>query len=58
MDTSFETLEADKPLKDGYRNIQRGGKNFFPVVENGDIVGVVDMNNINEFLTLRAEYDY
>lgn len=58
MDTSFKTLEADKPLSDVYRSIQQSGKNFFPVREDGDIVGVVDMNNINEFLTLRAEYDY
>ncbi len=58
MDRSFQTLEADKPLASGYRSIQQGGKNFFPVVKNGDIVGIVDMNNINEFLTLRAEYDY
>ena len=58
MDQSFKTLQADKPLSDGYRSIQQGGKNFFPVLENGEIVGVVDMNNINEFLTLRAEYDY
>lgn len=58
MDTSFKTLEADKPLKDGYRSIQQGGKNFFPVLKDGKIVGVLDMNNINEFLTLRAGYDY
>ena len=58
MDRSFETLEADKPLASGYRSIQQAGKSFYPVLENGTIVGVVDMNNINEFLTLRAEYDY
>ncbi len=58
MDRDIRTLEAEKPLSSGYRSIQRGGKNFFPVLEDGDIVGVVDMNNINEFLTLRAEYDY
>jgi len=58
MDREFRTLQADKPLASGYRSIQQGGKNFFPVLENGEIAGVVDMNNINEFLTLRAEYDY
>lgn len=58
METSFRTLDADAPLTDAYRNIQRGSKNFFPVLENGALVGVVDMNNINEFLTLRAEFDY
>lgn len=58
METSLRTLDADAPLTDVYRNIQRGNKNFFPVLENGSLIGVVDMNNINEFLTLRAEYDY
>lgn len=58
METSLRTLEADAPLTDVYRNMQRGNKNFFPVLENESLVGVVDMNNINEFLTLRAEYDY
>ena len=58
MDRSFQTLEADQPLAIGYRSIQQSGKNFFPVLENGSLVGVVDMNNISEFLNLRARYDY
>ena len=28
MDRSFKTLEADKPLADGYRSIQQGAKTF------------------------------
>ncbi|CAN5411071.1 site-2 protease family protein [soil metagenome] len=58
MDPSIRSLEADAPLTDGYRILQRGSKNFFPVLENGKIVGVLDMNNINEFLTFRAARDY
>jgi len=58
MESSIHPLEADAPLTEVYRHMQRGSKNFFPVMEDGLLVGVVDMNNINEFLTLRAEYDY
>jgi len=58
MDQNVLTLEAEKPLASGYRKIQQGYKNFFPVLEHGEIVGVVDMNNINEFLTFRAAREY
>jgi len=58
LDPKIRTLQADAPLTNGYRKLQRGSKNFFPVLDNGKIVGVLDMNNINEFLSLRAEYDY
>ncbi|MFO7846228.1 MAG: site-2 protease family protein [Balneolaceae bacterium] len=58
MDREIRSLKPDAPLANGYKKLQRGNKNFFPVLENGSVVGVVDMNNINEFLTLKAEYDY
>lgn len=58
MDPNIHSLESDEPLTNGYRKLQRGGKNFYPVLENGVITGVLDMNNINEFLTFRAARDY
>lgn len=58
MDTDVTILQASEPLTQGYRQLQRGRKNFFPVMDNGEIVGVLDMNNINEFLTFRAGQDY
>lgn len=58
MNENFITLDASSPLPSAYRQLRRGDKNFFPVMENGKLVGVLDMNNINEFLTLRAAYDY
>jgi Zn-dependent protease len=58
MKTRFITLDAAATLPSAYRQLRRGDRNFFPVVENGKLVGVLDMNNINEFLTLRAAYDY
>jgi len=58
MDTRVKTLNASDPLTEGYKKLQRGSKNFFPVLESGELVGVLDMNNINEFLTFRAGQDY
>jgi Zn-dependent protease len=58
MKLDFVSLEAGDPLPSAYRQLKRGDRNFFPVVENGKLVGVLDMNNINEFLTFRAAYDY
>ncbi len=58
MEREIVTLNARDPLPNAYRQLKRGNKNFFPVVESGQLVGVLDMNNINEFLTFRAAYDY
>jgi Zn-dependent protease len=58
MNENFVTLEASAPLPTAYRQFRRGDRNFFPIMENGELIGVLDMNNINEFLTLRAAYDY
>lgn len=58
MDTTVVALEANAELSSAYQKLNRRNRNFFPVMENGEIVGVMDMNNINEFLTFRSAYDY
>jgi Zn-dependent protease len=58
MQTRFVALQASAPLPSAYRQLRQGDRNFFPVMENGTLIGVLDMNNINEFLTFRAAYDY
>ncbi|MDZ7720708.1 MAG: site-2 protease family protein [Balneolaceae bacterium] len=58
MDTSVVTLEANNELSSAYQKLNRKNRNFFPVLENGEIIGVMDMNNINEFLTFRSAFDY
>lgn len=58
MNPNFITLNANDSLTVGYRKLTRGSKNFYPVLENGRIVGVLDMDNINEFLTFRASTNY
>ena len=58
MERDIITLNAKDPLPSAYRQLKRGNKNFFPIIDEGKIVGVLDMNNINEFLTFRAAHDY
>jgi predicted transcriptional regulator len=58
MDTDFIILRPYDPLHSAYRKLRRDNRNFFPVMENGRLVGVMDLNNINEFLAFRSSFDY
>jgi len=58
MKTEFIELKASEMLTDVYRKIRVSQKDFFPVMENGKLVGVIDMNNINEFMMFRSSADY
>ena len=58
IDRNVRELKADEPLKNVYQEIKRDNRNFFPVKDDGELVGVLDMNNINEFLTFHAALDY
>ncbi|TVQ04742.1 MAG: site-2 protease family protein [Balneolaceae bacterium] len=58
IDTDFFILKTDEPLYSAYRKLKRDNRNFFPVTEHERLVGVLDMNNINEFLTFRSAFDY
>jgi Zn-dependent protease len=58
MHTDFVTLHPHDPLHSAYRKLRKDNRNFFPVMENGSLVGVLDLNNINEFLTFRSAFDY
>lgn len=58
METDFVSLQASDELSSAYRKLKRGDKNFFPVIEQNSVVGVLDINNINEFLRFRSAFDY
>jgi CBS domain-containing protein len=58
MSTDFENVQAGDDLTYVYRKVQARKKSFFPVVENGRLVGAIDMNNINEFIVFRAALDF
>ena len=45
-------------LSEIYRKVQGRQQNFFPVIQSGVLVGVIDMENIQEFMMIQAGLDY
>lgn len=58
MRKDFTILNANSELTEIYRTLYATDRQFFPVFENGELVGAVDMNNVNEFLIFRAPLDF
>lgn len=58
MDDEVYPVQLSDELTDVYRKVRSSSKSFFPVLRDGQLVGAIDMNNINEFMTLRASLDY
>ncbi len=58
MKTDFKPVAPDEDLSEIYRSVQSRQHNFFPVTDNGDLVGTIDMENINEFMMIQAALDY
>ncbi|MDX1673126.1 MAG: CBS domain-containing protein, partial [Balneolaceae bacterium] len=58
MNRDFEIVNHDEPLTDVYRRVSSLSTSFFPVKKNGELAGAIDMENINEFISLRASLDY
>jgi Zn-dependent protease/predicted transcriptional regulator len=58
MDKDFKTMNPDEDLSEIYRTVQGRRHNFFPVMDRGELIGTIDMENINEFMMIRAALDY
>ncbi|MBC7923304.1 MAG: site-2 protease family protein [Ferruginibacter sp.] len=58
MERDFDTVQIGDRLTEVYSNAQRKPNAFYPVLENHRLRGVIDMNNINEFVTIRAALRY
>ncbi len=58
MATNYKTLKATDDLKNAYRLIYSGKKSFFPVVEDGKLLGAIDSINLNEYILLQAKLAY
>lgn len=54
MNSSYKVLDPNSNLQNAYKLITSEKKPFFPVLENNKLVGVIDLNNLNEFIVLRA----
>lgn len=58
MDKDFQTMSADQELSEVYRSAQGRRQFFFPIAENGHLIGTIDMENINEFMMIQAALNY
>lgn len=54
MNREFETVDIGAGLSDVYDRARRKLNAFYPVLENERFRGVIDQNNIDEFLKIRA----
>jgi Zn-dependent protease len=58
MDRNFDAVAIHDKLTEVYANAQRKKNAFYPVLENNKLRGVIDMNNINEFVMIRSAINY
>ncbi|GIV32744.1 MAG: protease [Chitinophagales bacterium] len=55
MQKNFITLHPDMPLQEVFHNMLSNGHTFVPVLDDqGHLVGVLDRENISEFLWIRS----
>jgi Zn-dependent protease/predicted transcriptional regulator len=54
MAQNFETVQPDDDLDIILKKLRRGGRSYFPVVEKGDVKGSLDMENVNEFISVQT----
>jgi len=55
MTTTFKLLKDDDDLKKVYELIYGESKAFFPVVKSDELIGVIDIMNLNEYLLIQAK---
>lgn len=53
MDTEFITLAPQLPLEEFYLRMRQYPDKIFPVIENGNLKGILDAENVFEFLMVR-----
>lgn len=58
MSQDYGTVQIDEDLNSIFRKIRQHRRSFFPVLDGEEVAGTIDMENINEFITIRAMPDY
>lgn len=53
MNKDLIFLNPDTPLEDVFQKSQQNSSNLIPVMENGQIIGTVDLENIMEFILIK-----
>jgi len=54
MNRSITTFEPDTSLEEAFQKMQKQRISMVPVVQNEKLVGIIDMDNINEFIMVRS----
>lgn len=54
MDRDFGTFDVNEKLTTVYTHSQKARKFFFPVLENNKLAGVINRDNMNEFVLIRS----
>ncbi|MGB5818933.1 MAG: site-2 protease family protein [Saonia sp.] len=54
MNTSFQTVDVSKELKEIFDLIAKERKSFFPVTNDQKLVGAIDKTNLSEFILLKS----
>lgn len=54
MQRKFETIDASEMLETAFRRLQSCHCHTVPVVRRGELVGLVTMDNVGEFVAIQA----
>ncbi|GAB3299827.1 site-2 protease family protein [Hymenobacter humi] len=54
MKRDFETVQVGDKLSQVFANAMQQSNAFYPVLENNRLQGIIDLNNLTEFVAIRA----
>jgi Zn-dependent protease len=58
MKTDFKSIDVRTSLTEVFAETGKNGNSFFPVMDNGKLVGVINRENINEFVMVQSALNY
>lgn len=58
MNTNYKAVKSSDDLKKVYNLIHSNVKTFFPVINQGKLIGAIDYTNLNEYIRLQAKLSY
>ncbi len=53
MQTDIQCAEKDEPLEEVFERLQRSQCRLFPVMESGQLAGILNMDNVVELLSIQ-----
>ncbi|WP_028981974.1 site-2 protease family protein [Sporocytophaga myxococcoides] len=58
MKTTFRTFDEHDQISKIYHFVQEDPKGYFPVLNNGVLTGVINLDNLNEFVMIQSALKY